>query len=219
MSSGSVRERPRFRGRSHQIAFFLSLAAGGVLVAAADGSRQRLAAIVFAASVASMFGASALYHRVLWTPARRRWMARLDHGAIYLLIAGTYTPFGLIVLSGTWRVAVLAVVWSGAGAAICLKLAWVSAPKWLAAAMGVALGWVGIAAFPQMLDRIDPAGTALLVGGGACYTIGSIVYALRRPDPVPAVFGYHEVFHALVVVAVALQYVSIGFFVLPLELS
>ncbi len=215
MTDPTVRERPRFRGRSHQVAFFLSLVAGVVLVTVADGGRQRLAAAIFAACVSAMFGASTLYHRVIWTPARRRWMARVDHGAIYLLIAGTYTPFGLIVLDGAWRVSVLAVVWSGAATAILLKLVWVSAPKWLAAATGVALGWVGVVAFPQMLDRIHVAGTVLLLAGGVCYTIGSVIYALRRPDPAPATFGYHEIFHALVVAAVVSHYLSIGLFVLP----
>ena len=131
-----------------------------MLVQHAHGLRARLAAIVFAASVAAMFGASALYHRVNWSPARRRWMRRLDHAMIYGLIAGTYTPFGLLVLHGSWRIIVLAVVWSGAAAAVALKFAWVDAPKWLAAVIGIALGWVGVIVAPQLVHRIGASGVA-----------------------------------------------------------
>jgi hemolysin III len=133
---------------------------------------------------------------------------------IYALIAGTYTPFGLLVLTGAWQVVVLAIVWSGAAAAMLLKLVWVDSPKWLAAAIGIALGWVGVVAFPQ-LARIGVVGMVLIVAGGVLYTAGSIVYARRRPDPAPAVFGYHELFHALVIAAAACQYAAIAFYVLP----
>jgi hemolysin III len=142
-------------------------------------------------------------------------MARLDHATIYLLIAGTYTPYTLLTLSGAWRVAVLAVVWSGAAAAIVLKLAWVSVPKALAAALGVALGWAGAAAVPQLVAKVGVAPTALLLAGGVLYTSGAVVYALRRPDPAPTVFGYHELFHALVIGGVACHYASVAFFVVP----
>jgi hemolysin III len=182
----------------------------------ADGSRERLAAAVFAASVVLMFGASALYHRPTWTPARRRWLRRLDHAGIYGLIAGSYTPFGLLVLSGAWRVAVLAIVWTGAALSILLKLFWCDGPKWLAAVLGIALGWVGVVVYPQLMDRLGVGPALLLLAGGLCYTAGAIVYARRKPDPVPGVFGYHEVFHALTIVAVACQYVVVAFWVLRL---
>jgi hemolysin III len=209
------RTRPRFRGVSHQYAFFVSLFLGFALVLSAPTRSARLASVAFAASVAAMFGVSAVYHRVTWRPRPRVWMARVDHAAIYLLIAGTYTPYALLALSGAWRVAVLAVVWSGAAAAIVLKFAWVNAPKTLAAALGVVLGWAGVVALPELVHELGPAATVLVLVGGALYTAGAVIYALRRPDPVPTVFGYHELFHALVVAGVACHYVSVAFFVVP----
>lgn len=210
-----ARVKPRLRGRSHEVAFYLALPLGAALVLEAHTSRGRVAAIVFATSVAVMFGASALYHRVDWPDARRLWMRRLDHAGIYGLIAGTYTPFGLLLLRGNWRVVVLAIVWSGAAAAILLKLCWVAAPKWLSAVTGIGLGWVGVVVFPQLLSRIGVGGSMLVLGGGLGYTVGALVYAFRRPDPAPTVFGYHELFHAFVIVAVGLQYAAVAFFVLP----
>jgi hemolysin III len=209
----SALPKPLLRGVLHQAAFFVSLVVGTVLVVGADGARRQAVAAVFAGSVAACFGASALYHRVTWTPRVRPWMRRVDHAGVYLLIAGTYTPVCLLVLHGAWRLAILLTVCIGAGAAIVLKFAWVDAPKWLAAALGIALGWVAVIVLPQLAERLDPAAVALLGVGGLAYTAGAIVYARRRPDPVPAVFGYHELFHALTIVAVACQYVAIAFFV------
>ena len=208
-------ERPRFRGVSHRIAFFLTLPLAAVLALEVDTSAGRVAAIAFGTSVAAMFGASALYHTVTWTDEKRRWLRRLDHAGIYALIAGTYTPVGLLVLNGNWRLVVLGIVWTGAATAIALKFLWVDGPKWLSAAIGVALGWVAVVVFPQILDRVGIAGSLLVLAGGLAYTAGAVVYALRRPDPFPTVFGYHEVFHALVIVAVACQYSAIAFYVLP----
>jgi hemolysin III len=207
------RARPRLRGVLHQVAFFIAVAAGILLVVYADGPRASAAAAVFAGSVVLMLGASALYHRVTWSVRARPWMRRLDHAGIYLLIAGTYTPVGLLTVRGSMREIVLAVVWAGAGAAILLKFVWVGSPKWLSAALGIALGWVGVAVMPQVARHAGPAAVTLLAIGGVAYTAGAIVYARRRPDPVPTVFGYHEVFHALTLVAVACQYVAIAFFV------
>jgi hemolysin III len=207
--------RPRFRGVSHRIAFFLALPLAAVLGLEVQTAAGRVAAIAFGTSVAAMFGASALYHTVDWPEARRRWMRRLDHAGIYALIAGSYTPVGLLVLNGNWRLVVLGIVWIGAAVAIALKFLWVDAPKWLSAVIGIGLGWVAVVVFPQILDRVGIAGSLLVLAGGLAYTAGALVYALRRPDPLPAVFGYHEVFHALVIVAVAFQYSAIAFFVLP----
>lgn len=208
-------ERPRLRGVLHQAAFVVAVVVGALLIAYADeGARTRAAAAIFAGSVAAMLGASALYHRITWSPRVRPWMRRLDHAGIYLLIAGTYTPVGLLRLHGSMRDVVLAVVWTGAAAAIVLKFAWVDAPKWLAAAIGIALGWVGVAALPQLVRSSGAAAVALLGAGGLAYTAGAVVYAIRRPDPVPRVFGYHELFHALTLVAISCQYVAIAFFVL-----
>jgi hemolysin III len=208
-------QRPRYRGVSHRIAFFLTLPLAALLALEVDTTAGRVAAIAFGASVAAMFGASALYHTVSWPDAKRRWLRRLDHAGIYALIAGTYTPVGLLVLTGNWQLAVLGIVWVGAATAIALKFLWVDGPKWLSAAIGIALGWVAVVVFPQILDRVGIAGSLLVLAGGIAYTAGAVVYALRRPDPSPAVFGYHEVFHALVIVAVACQYSAIAFYVLP----
>jgi hemolysin III len=197
----------------HQGAFVVALGVGALLIVAADGGRQRFAAAVFAVSVVTMLGASALYHRVTWSPRMRPWMRRIDHAGIYLLIAGTYTPVGLLSLHGTLQRATLVIIWGGALLAIALKFAWVSAPKWLAAVTGIALGWAGVAALPQVADTAGFTPVILLGVGGIAYTAGAIVYALRRPDPVPRVFGYHELFHALTLVAVACQYVAIAFYV------
>ena len=140
-------------------------------------------------------------------------MRRVDHAGIYLLIAGTYAPVSLLVLGGAWRLTILAIVWGGAALAILLKFAWVAAPKWLAAAIAMALGWVAVVVVPQLVVLLNPAASVLLVVGGLAYTAGAIVYARRRPDPVPAVFGYHELFHALTLLAVTCHYVAIAFFV------
>ena len=210
-----VRVKPRLRGVTHQWAFFSAIPLGILVGLYADTSRARVAGAVFAASVVAMFGASALYHRVTWSPSVRPWLRRLDHACIYGLIAGSYTPFGLLVLSGEWRITVLAIVWTGAAAAIALRFLWIGAPKWLAAVIGIALGWVGVLVFPQLLARTGVLASLLVLAGGLCYTLGAIVYAVRKPDPFPSVFGYHELFHALVVAAVAFQYVTVAFFVLP----
>jgi hemolysin III len=209
------RGRPALRGALHEWAFFASVPVGLVLVFTAPTALARAASIVFAFAVAAMFGVSALYHRVTWRPRPRRWLARVDHASIYLLIAGTYTPFALLALDGAWRVVVLAIVWAGALVATVVKVAWVDAPKAAAAASGLVLGWAGVVALPQLVARTGAGGATLILAGGVLYTAGAIVYALRRPDPVPRVFGYHELFHALVVAAVACHYVAVGVFVVP----
>jgi hemolysin III len=204
---------PRLRGVLHQFGFVAACGVGVALVAAVDG-RRLLAASVFAVSAAVMLGTSALYHRITWSRRARLWMRRADHAGIYLLIAGTYTPVGLLTMHGNLRVVVLAVVWSGAAAAILTKFCWVRAPKWLSAIFALTLGWIGVAAMPQIAHAAGPPAVALLAAGGLAYTAGAIVYSRRRPDPIPAVFGYHELFHALTLVALACQYVAIAFFVL-----
>jgi hemolysin III len=199
----------------HQWGLVAAVPLGVILGAYAEGVRAKVAAAVFAGSVVAMFGASALYHRITWSPEVRRWLRRLDHAGIYALIAGTYTPFGLLVLEGAWRWAVLAVVWGGALGAAVLKLCWVAAPKWLAAVISVVLGWIGVLVYPQLVAGAGVAVGALVLAGGLLYTAGAVVYVRRRPDPRPAVFGYHELFHALVLAAVALQYTAVALVVLP----
>lgn len=212
----AIRSRPQLRGVTHKWAFFISVALGVTLVVSAPPGRATVAAAVYAACVALLFGTSALYHRVTWrTTAARRWMRRLDHSAIFLLIAGTYTPFALLVLEGTLAGVVLAVVWAGALGGIVLKLLWIDAPKWLAALVYVMLGWVAVAVVPDLFGELGITASAMVALGGLLYTVGAVVYARGRPDPVPTVFGYHEVFHALVIAAAALQYAVVAFWVLP----
>jgi hemolysin III len=206
--------KPKLRGVFHEIGFYAAIAIGVVLVVTAEPGRARVAGAIFASCVAACLGASALYHRPTWTPRARAWLARLDHAGVYLLIAGTYAPFGLIVMSKGWAIPVLAIVWGGALLASILKLCWLQAPKWLSAAIGVTLGWVGVAAFPQLL-KLPTVALLLVVAGGLLYTAGAVIYARRRPDPNPAVFGYHELFHVLTVAALACQYVAVALYVLP----
>jgi hemolysin III len=208
------RVKPRLRGVFHELGFYVALGLGSALVVTADAGRPRFAAAEFSACVILCFGASALYHRPTWTPQVRAWLARLDHAGVYLLIAGSYTPFGLLVMSKGWAVPVLTIVWAGALAAIMLKFFWVRSPKWLSAAIGLALGWVAVAAFSQLL-RLPVAGLLLVTAGGLFYTAGAIVYVRRRPDPVPNVLGYHELFHVATLVGTGCMYASIAFFVLP----
>ena len=159
--------------------------------------------------------ASALYHWREQPDAHKRWLRRIDHAGVYGLIAGTYTPFGLLVLEGNWRIVVLGIVWSGALAAVLLKFIWLDAPKWLAAAIAVALGWVAVVAAPQLVDGIGVGGSLLVLVGGLAYTAGALVYAFRRPNPYPGVFGFHEIFHVLVIAGVACEYAAVAFYVFP----
>jgi hemolysin III len=142
-------------------------------------------------------------------------MRRLDHSMIFVLIAGTYTPFALLALHGTIATAILIVVWSGALAGVILQLVWVDAPRALSAIVYLAMGWVALVAYPQMVDKVGITGTALVTAGGLLYSVGAIIYATKRPDPAPKVFGYHEVFHALVILAAALHYSVVALIVLP----
>jgi hemolysin III len=205
-------EKPTLRGVLHAVAFVISCVVGILFVAAAPAPHG-LAAAVFAVSASVMLGTSALYHRVTWSPSPRLWMRRADHAGVFLLIAGTYTPVAVIGLHGAWRTTVLCVVWLGAAVASIAKMCWVRSPKWLSAAIGIALGWVGVIALPQLARTEGLVPILLLAAGGVAYTAGAVIYALRRPDPLPRVFGYHELFHALTIVALACQYVAVAVFV------
>jgi hemolysin III len=183
---------------------------------AAPSGKATLAVAIYGVTVAGLFGTSAIYHRITWATERaRRWMRRLDHTMIFLLIAGTYTPFALLVLDGTLATAILIGVWAGALAGVLLNLVWLDSPKWLTAAVYVGLGWVAVLALPELASELGAGALALVAGGGLLYTAGAVIYALRRPDPAPAVFGYHEIFHVLVIAAALLQFAAIAFFVLP----
>src|SRR3954452_10953756 len=208
-------EVPRLRGVLHAYAFWIALVAAVALTLAASGALARTAAAVYGAGLCALFAASGLYHRWRWDPRWRPMLRRIDHSTIYVFIAASYTPVALLVLSGTVRVVVLASVWGGALAGVALSVAWITAPRVLVAASYLALGWVSIVAMPQLADRLGVAPFALFAAGGVLYSIGAAVYALRRPDPWPRTFGFHEVFHALVVLAAVTHYVAMAGWVIP----
>jgi hemolysin III len=210
-----VEPTPRLRGVLHQWAFVVSLIAGAVLVASAPSGRAAAVGGLYAAALAGMFGASALYHRVPWRPSVRAWMRRLDHSMIFVFIAGTYTPVIVLILEGVLPAVVLAIVWGGALTGVALKLLWIGAPRRLVAAIYVLLGWVGAALLPELLRGAGTAPALLLLAGGLLYTAGAVIYARRRPDPRPAVFGFHELFHLLVIAAALAHFIAIAVFVLP----
>ena len=190
--------KPRLRGVSHEMAFFAALGAGAVLIALAP-PRAVLAAAVYAVSLATMLGTSALYHRPRWSPGPRRWMRRADHAAIFVLVAGTYTPFTLLLPAH--GATMLALAWGGAALGILQSFFWVTAPRPLVAALYISLGWAVTLFWPALHAALGATGLFFLLLGGVLYSAGAVVYASRRPDPAPAVFGYHEIFHAFVVAA------------------
>jgi hemolysin III len=207
--------KPRLRGVLHQWAFAVSLVAGVGLVFQAGSGRARVAVAVYALSVAALFGTSAAYHRVNWQRlGARRWMRRLDHTMIFVLIAGSYTPFALLVLRGTLGTVILAVAWSAALLGAVFKLIWIDAPGWLIAAMYVAIGWIAVVAIPELVHGLGVVAVGAVGAGGILYSAGAVIYARQRPDPVPMVFGYHELFHLLVILAAALQYAVVAFWIL-----
>lgn len=201
--------KPRLRGRLHQAALFIAVPASLRLVGAAPRGSVRLAMIIYALSLVGLFGASAAYHRLYWSPTALRRMRILDHSMIFFLIAGTYTGFGVLVLHGLWRLLVLMVVWTGALVGIALKLVNIDGYSRLAGSLYMALGWIGIAALPQVLSESEPLPLGLTLAGGFMYTAGAVVMLRRRPDPNSLVFGYHEIWHALVVAASTCHYAAI----------
>ena len=207
--------KPRLRGVSHQYAFFVSIGCGVGLILAASEGRARVAASIYAAAVSALLGTSALYHRVTWRPKARRWMRRLDHSMIFVLIAGTYTPVALLALKGSLASTILIVLWAGALGGVIFKLAWIDAPKWLFALVYVALGLVTAAVFGELPAAIGWLGAIGIAVGGLLYVTGAVIYASGKPNPWPKVFGYHEVFHALVLAAAGLHYAVIAFAVMP----
>ena len=203
--------KPRLRGVLHQAAFAISLVTGTALVCLADGGRARVAATVYAVSVALLFGTSAAYHRRTWSPRAHALMARLDHSMIFILIAGTYTPFALLLLEGTARWVVFGVVWGGALVGVVLRNTVRRPARWLFVALYLALGWVAVAVLPQIRSAGGLPVLVLLLAGGVFYTLGAVVYALRRPDPSPRWFGFHEVFHAFTLLAFVTHYIAVSF--------
>jgi hemolysin III len=208
--------KPRLRGVSHELAFFVSLVAGAILVVAAPAGKATLAAAIYAGSLSALLGVSAVYHRVDWKrPRIRQWVRRLDHSMIFLLIAGTVTPFAVLVMSGPWADALLVAVWAAAAAGVVVELIWVDAPKWVTALVYISVGWIGALGFPAIVVEAGIGAGALIAAGGILYTAGAVVYARQRPDPNPAVFGYHEIFHLLVIAAAALHFAAVAAYALP----
>lgn len=202
--------KPHLRGVLHEVAFAISLVTGTVIVTLADGTRQRVAASVYAASVALLFGTSAAYHRGHWSDRARGVMARLDHSMIFVLIAGTYTPFCLILLNGWVRWTIFGVVWGGAIGGILLRNVFRQPPRWVFVSLYLILGWVAVVIMPQVLAAGGVAVLVLLASGGLFYTVGAVVYARQKPNPSPQWFGFHEVFHACTLAAFATHYVAIS---------
>ncbi len=208
--------KPTMRGVLHQWAAVVALAAGAYLVLASPNAEARIASAVYAFSIVGLFTVSAIYHRVNWQrPSARAWMRRLDHAMIFVMVAGTTTPIAAIVLEGGMRTTVLSVAWGMAGLGITLKLLWIGAPKWVSAAIYLAMGWAGFALFPKLVGDLGPWPAVGLLGGGVLYTAGAVIYAGKRPNPFPKVFGYHEVFHALVIAAAIAHYLVVALAVVP----
>jgi hemolysin III len=195
-------DKPKLRGVLHQFAFFAALVAGAVLVATTPDPTRRWGVAAFAVSLCWLYAVSAFYHRVNWTPSVRMIVRRIDHASIFLLIGGTYTPICLLGL-------VLTLVWSGAALGFFVSILWVKKPKQVTAAMYLAVGWLVIAYAGPLGRSLDDTSLGLFIGGGVLYSLGALAYALKRPNPFPAVFGYHEVFHLLVIIASAVHFAAI----------
>jgi hemolysin III len=204
--------KPKLRGWLHLLAFPLSLVAGGVLVILSDGERNKIATGVFAISSSLLFGSSALFHRGHWSPRWHGVMRRLDHSTIFLLIAGTYTPFALTLLHGVSARVLLCLVWGGALLGIAFRVLWIGAPRWLYLPVYIALGWAAIF-WLQDFAAAGPAVLTLIILGGGLYSVGGLVYGLRWPNPVPRWFGFHEVFHSLTIAAFISHYVGVSLIV------
>ena len=202
--------KPRLRGHLHQWAAVTFFVAGIVLIVNANGTKARVASIIYALTVCLLYGTSALYHRVTWKPTARSVMKRLDHSMILVLIAGTYTPFALLLLKGTTSTVVLVVAWGGALAGITMRMLWIGAPRWAVIPPYLLVGWIAVFILPELLHAGGVATLVLVAGGGLVYTLGAVVYALRRPDPWPRTFGYHEVFHGMTILAGVMMYIAIS---------
>ena len=207
--------KPLLRGWSHLVAFTACSVLACLVVVRASGASATAATLIYAAGICTMLGVSTLYHRVRWGERARSVMARLDHTTIFLGIAATYTPVGVLVLDGWARVTVLAIVWGGAALGSMLVWLPIKMSRLYSAATYAAVGWAAMIALPQLVSGLGGVGFALILGGGLAYTFGAVVYALKRPDPWPRVFGFHEVFHAFTIVGVGTHLAAIGLIVVP----
>lgn len=205
----SYGEKPRLRGVSHQWAFFGFALANGTLLLQTRGRRAQLAVLIYALSVAFLYGVSALYHRVDWSAVVFQRIRRLDHSAIFLLIAGSYTPLFLVLLPESQAQSPLLLVWLFATLGVAKSIFWSRSPSWVTTCLALGAGWCGVDYVLNLGDAMGSSSLYLLVGSGVLYTVGGVVYALRRPDPMPKTFGYHEVFHALVVAGGIMHHVHV----------
>lgn len=208
-AGATVVDRPRMRGLLHAYAAPIAAAVGIGVLALADDARSRTGVGVWVMTMTALFAVSATYHRGRWRPAVRAWLQRIDHSMIFVFIAGSYTPFCLLLLEGSKSWLVLSITWGGALAGVATRLVWHTAPRWLFGPMYIALGWVAVVVLPDLVRSAPVYTNVLLLVGGLLYTVGAVVFATRRPDPVPHVFGYHEVFHALTVIAASCHAVAI----------
>lgn len=206
--------KPRLRGVLHTWAVPVAAVIGATLLLLANGARERIGTGVWAMTLTGLFAVSATYHRGAWRPTVKVWLQRVDHSMIFVFIAGSYTPIALLLLEGSKSWIVLTVVWSGAVAGVVTRLTWHAAPRWMFVPLYIALGWVAVTVLPDLARSAPAYANVLLVVGGVLYTVGAVVFATRRPDPVPEVFGYHEVFHLLTIVAAACHAVAIASIVL-----
>ena len=215
IASASDQLVPRLRGVSHAVASVVAVAAAVVAVSLAPTARAFVPLGIYGAGLIALFGASGLYHRWPGPPRFQPLLQRIDHSTIYVFIAASYTPIAVVLLHGALAWMILVVAWAGAAAGVAFALGWIDAPRAVIASSYLALGWVAVFALPQLLQRLSPVPLILLGVGGLLYSGGAVVYATQRPDPWPRTFGFHEVFHAFVIVAAAAQYVAIVGWVLP----
>jgi hemolysin III len=206
---------PRLRGVSHVAAFGVAVIAAVVIVCLAPTGRATVAVAIYGAALAGLFGGSALYHRWPGSSRFKPVLQRIDHSTIFVFIAASYTPIALVVLHGALALVILAIAWLGAAAGVAFSLGFIHAPRAVHAASYLTLGWLAVIAVPQLLGELDVAPLVLLGSGGLLYSLGAVVYARQRPDPWPRTFGFHEIFHALVIAAAATQYVAVIGWVLP----
>ena len=209
---------PTWRGRLHQAAFFVAIPAGIALIAVARGTSARVVAAVYAISLVGLYGTSAAYHRLATSATARRWLKRADHSMIFVLIAGTVTPVAALVLRPPWSIVLLIVVWGGAAVGVLLKMLVIDGFRVLTGTLYIVLGWVVVLALPQLVRDLSVASLTLVVAGGILYTLGAIVLLRRRPDPAPSTFGYHEIWHSMVVAASACHYVAVLLIVLTVRI-
>jgi hemolysin III len=213
-SSLPAKVKPLLRGHFHQGAFYFTMGACAMLIAGAQGPRAMVATVIYSICISTLFGISALYHRPMWEPGPRTLMKRLDHAAIFLMIAGTATPISMLALSGENGNKLMAILWAFAFFGVMQSLFWVKAPRWLSAILYVIMGWLSVPYLGEMKVVLGESRIWILLAGGVVYTVGAVIYATKKPNPWPKYFGYHEVFHILVIVAAVLHFIVVSSLIL-----